>query len=180
MSSTSVLICTADHNVVLLGPSNYPVEQEAALPSHPSSSPAPQAPPAPSVVTHLQTLLQQLDDVGWDRAALSADLTSVTLRLVDAGGRHHSAVVHLPAGFPIAPPTVALHLPTPFKLRWLLGDSLVTLISQLEKVRVSARARATSARHCVPPPQHARQLGLRPPYADPGSLPALVGAAGGS
>lgn len=159
MSSTSVLICTADHNVALLGPDSCPGQEQPALHSHPSSSPAPNAPHAPSVLTHLRTLLQQLDDVGWDRAALSADLTSVTLRLVDAGGRHHSAALHLSAGFPIAPPTVALPLPTPFKLRWLPGDSLATLVSQLEKVRVSARGRATAARHCVHPPQHTRHLG---------------------
>lgn len=160
MSSTSVLICTADHNVVLLGPINYPVDEDPALLSHPSSSPPQAAPPAPNL-THLRTLLQQLDDVGWDRAALSADLTSVTLRLVDAGGRHHNAVVHLPAGFPTAPPTVALPLPTPFKVRWLPGDSLTTLVSQLEKVRVSPRGRATTPRYCVHPPK-AHVTSVRP------------------
>jgi hypothetical protein len=133
MSTTSVLIHTADNNVVLLGPNNGDhVDEEPALLS--SSAAAPAAPPAPCVLTHLQTLLQQLDAVGWDRATLSADLTTVTLRLVDAGGRQHSAAVHLPPGFPIAPPTVALPLPTPFKLRWLPGDSLTTLVSQLKKV----------------------------------------------
>lgn len=132
MSTTSVLIHTADHNVVLLGPNNGDhVDEEPALLS--SSAAAPAAPPAPYVLTHLRTLLQQLDAIGWDRATLSADLTFVTLLLVDAGGRQHSAAVHLPPGFPIAPPTVALPLPTPFKLRWLPGDSLTTLASQLEK-----------------------------------------------
>lgn len=82
-----------------------------------------------------KTLLQQLNAVGWDKASLSADLKTVTLHLQDAACRCHTAEVLLPQGFPIAAPAVHVQLPTPFKVRWLPGDSLATLVAQLEKVR---------------------------------------------
>lgn len=92
-----------------------------------------------SLAQHCRTLLQQLDVVGWDKASVSAspaDLKLVTLQLRDAAGRCHIAEVHLPpVGFPIAAPTVTLQLPSPFKVRWLPGDTLATLVGQIEKVR---------------------------------------------
>ena len=88
---------------------------------------------------YFRTLLQQLDAVGWGKASISAsaspDLKLVTLQLHDASGRCHTAEVHLPpVGFPIAAPTVTLQLPSPFKVRWLPGDTLATLVAHIEKV----------------------------------------------
>jgi hypothetical protein len=83
---------------------------------------------------YFSTLLQQLDAVGWDKAELSPDLQQVTIQLHDAAHRCHKAEVDLPVGWPIAAPTVNLPLPGPFRVRWLPGDTLSTLTSQLEKV----------------------------------------------
>lgn len=96
-----------------------------------------------SLAQHCRTLLQQLDAVGWDKASVSGssspDLKHVTLQLHDAAGRCHTAEVQLPpVGFPIAAPTVTLQLPGPFKVRWLPGDTLATLVAQIEKVRCAA------------------------------------------
>lgn len=80
-------------------------------------------------------LLQQLDAVSWQRIAkLSPDLSSLVLRLHDANGRTHTADVQLPAGFPVSAPAVTVHLPKPFKLKWLPGHTLLQLVQQLEQV----------------------------------------------
>jgi hypothetical protein len=88
---------------------------------------------------YFRTLLQQLDAVGWDKASVSSsaspDLKLITLQLHDAAGRCHTVEVHLPpVGFPIAAPTVTLQMPSPLKVRWLPGDTLATLVAQIEKV----------------------------------------------
>lgn len=99
---------------------------------------------------YFKTLLQQLDAVGWDKATLSADLNTVILHLHDAAHRCHTAEVLLPQGFPLAAPTVHVQLPTPFKVRWLPGDSLATLVGQIKKVRIvcTGYMASLSSWHC--------------------------------
>lgn len=103
-----------------------------AKPTHPATQSSHQQ------VSYVRTLLQQLDAVGWTKVLkLSPDLRCLELQLSDAAGRRHQAEVQLPLGFPIAAPTASMQVPNPVKLRWLAGDSLVTLVSQLEKVCLS-------------------------------------------
>jgi hypothetical protein len=81
-------------------------------------------------------LLQQLDALGWQHIGqLAPDLSSMCLQLHDAAGRLHTAQLQLPAGFPVSAPAVTVHLPKPFKLKWLPGHTLLQLKQQLEQVR---------------------------------------------
>lgn len=118
----------------------HPTRQQQPLLQPFSTSTTNTTPSTSSIEQHLpyfQTLLQQLDAVGWDKVCLldDADLQRVLLQLCDAAGRRHRAQVVLPAGFPIAAPSVTIQLPAPFRVRWLPGDSLASLVTQLEKVR---------------------------------------------
>jgi hypothetical protein len=80
-------------------------------------------------------LLQQMDALGWQHIGqLAPDLSSVSLQLHDTSGRLHTAELQLPAGFPVSAPIVTLHLPKPFKLKWLPGHTLLQLMQQLEQV----------------------------------------------
>jgi hypothetical protein len=86
-------------------------------------------------------LLQQLDALGWHHIGqLAPDLSSLSLQLRDAAGRLHTAELQLPAGFPVSAPVVTLHLPKPFKLKWLPGHNLQQLLQQLEQVRLASLA----------------------------------------
>lgn len=105
---------------------------KTAKPTHPATQSSHQQ------ASYVRTLLQQLDAVGWTKVLkISPDLRCLELQLSDAAGRRHQAEVQLPPGFPIAAPTASMHVPNPVKVRWLAGDSLMTLVSQLEKVCVS-------------------------------------------
>eukprot|EP00775_Hariotina_reticulata_P008989 gene8989-biopygen10842 len=87
-------------------------------------------------------LLQQLDGMGWDKITdVSSDLTSITLSLRDAAGRQHQASIQVPAGFPVAAPSVSIKLPVAtWKPKWVPGNTLSHLITQLNQVLGSFQA----------------------------------------
>ncbi|WIA14517.1 hypothetical protein OEZ85_003036 [Tetradesmus obliquus] len=62
------------------------------------------------------------------------------LQLHDAAGRLHTAELQLPAGFPVSAPAVTVHLPKPFKLKWLPGHTLLQLKQQLQQALDSYQA----------------------------------------
>ncbi|PSC68290.1 E3 ubiquitin-ligase FANCL [Micractinium conductrix] len=97
------------------------------------SAATPAAPSATRPAAFYSGLRGELEALGWQRvAALSPDLSAVTLAAVDAAGRRHELRLSLPPGYPAAQPTPAADLPAPLELRWGAGASLATCLAQFE------------------------------------------------
>ncbi|KAL4418745.1 hypothetical protein ABPG77_006418 [Micractinium sp. CCAP 211/92] len=78
-------------------------------------------------------LKAELDALGWRRvAALSEDLSSLTLAATDSAGRRHELRLELPPGYPATLPTPSADLPAALELRWGAGCGLATALRQFE------------------------------------------------
>ncbi|KAL4430938.1 hypothetical protein ABPG75_006194 [Micractinium tetrahymenae] len=79
------------------------------------------------------SLKAELDLLGWRHvAALSDDLSSLTLAATDAAGRRHELRLALPPGYPAAPPIPLADLPTALEMRWGPGSGLAAALRQFE------------------------------------------------
>lgn len=84
--------------------------------------------------TFFRTIKQDLDTIGWDHVThLANDLTSLTIRCVDAAGRSHNLSLTLLPSFPATAPLATADLPTAFHLRWGPGSTLSDVMMQFEE-----------------------------------------------
>eukprot|EP00041_Stephanoeca_diplocostata_P011740 m.194357 g.194357 ORF g.194357 m.194357 type:complete len:426 (+) comp18647_c0_seq3:176-1453(+) len=74
---------------------------------------------ATNVVKLYDTLLSELDDLGWEHVSSVSDACdAVTLRVLDEDSREHIVGIKLTSRYPKAPPEVVVDLPQPFVLLW--------------------------------------------------------------
>lgn len=85
----------------------------------------------------MQVLVNQLEQVGWDKVlSVSPDLSVLRLRTHDSSGRAHAFDVSVPAAYPIAAPLVQVALPVPVSVPWPLsraGGSLSLVLEAVER-----------------------------------------------
>ena len=115
-------VCCVLHRLPLVSWPQLAAPTKPASPpcAPPCSAATPAAPSATRPAAFYSGLRGELEALGWQRvAALSPDLSAVTLAAVDAAGRRHELRLSLPPGYPAAQPTPAADLPAPLELRWV-------------------------------------------------------------
>eukprot|EP00761_Pharyngomonas_kirbyi_P007167 gb/GECH01007176.1/.p1 GENE.gb/GECH01007176.1/~~gb/GECH01007176.1/.p1 ORF type:complete len:367 (+),score=37.66 gb/GECH01007176.1/:1-1101(+) len=84
--------------------------------------------------SYYRNIMQEMDLVGWQRlVSLSADLTSIDIRIIDEARRDYILNISVTGEYPDQPPICRASIPSPVALRWHPSCTLLDAVRQYEE-----------------------------------------------
>ncbi|XP_004289377.1 PREDICTED: E3 ubiquitin-protein ligase FANCL isoform X1 [Fragaria vesca subsp. vesca] len=84
--------------------------------------------------TFYRAVYSEIEEVGWEHLVrFSADLTSLSFRILDSKGRVHVMEIQLDKTHPTSPPSVSADVPYLFNIKWSSNSRLKDVVQQFRK-----------------------------------------------